>query len=106
MNPVYLLIVAVLCPAVVGAMSMALPRAAVSRRVWVCTAAPIVSLCVFGWYIAAHGTAATPPAVDGMPSLQLSVSFQPDRLGLFFALLVAAFGVLITLYARAYFGPD
>src|SRR5690606_8526329 len=29
-----------------------------------------------------------------------------DALSLFFALLVSGIGVLITLYARAYFGPD
>ena len=41
-----------------------------------------------------------------MPSLDLSLSFHADRFGTFFALLVAAMGFLVTLYARAYFGPD
>ncbi|RMH24293.1 MAG: DUF4040 domain-containing protein, partial [Planctomycetota bacterium] len=41
-----------------------------------------------------------------VPSLDLALSFNPDALGLFFAALVAGVGVLIALYARAYFGPD
>jgi NADH:ubiquinone oxidoreductase subunit 5 (subunit L)/multisubunit Na+/H+ antiporter MnhA subunit/multisubunit Na+/H+ antiporter MnhB subunit len=106
MDSGYALIFAIICPAVVGALSMALPRPAISLRVWACTAAPLVTLLLLGWHFARHGNAAAPASIDWMPSLQLSLSFQPDRLGLFFASLVAAVGVLITLYARAYFGPD
>jgi len=40
------------------------------------------------------------------PSLEIDLTFNPDRLGVFFAMLVAGVGVLIVLYARAYFGPS
>jgi multicomponent K+:H+ antiporter subunit A len=106
MESLHALIFAVLCPALFGVLGMIAPRRAIAARVWLAAAAPATSLLILGRHIAAHGTDGGPVGVDWMPSLQLALSFQPDRLGLFFAVLVAAVGLLITLYARAYFGPD
>src|SRR5690554_6133971 len=97
---------AVFGPALIGVIGMALPRRATALRVWLSVAAPVMTLVILGMHLAAHGFEAGPVGVEWMPSLQLALSFNPDRLGLFFALLVAGFGVPITLYARAYFGPD
>ncbi|MEC9373736.1 MAG: proton-conducting transporter membrane subunit, partial [Planctomycetota bacterium] len=43
--------------------------------------------------------------VPFVPSINLLITFNPDALGLFFAFLIAGIGVLIVIYARAYFGP-
>ena len=106
MHSVYALSLAVLCPALFGFLGMLAPRRAIALRVGIGVAAPIVSLIILGMQAALHGTDGGPVGVAWMPSIQLALSFHPDRLGFFFALLVAAVGVLITLYARAYFGPD
>ncbi len=85
---------------------MALPRRAIGSRVWISVLAPALSL---GALIAARtvgGAEPGPVGIEWMPSLQLSWSFNPDPLGWFFAMLVAGIGIPITLYARAYFGPD
>ncbi|MFW6335980.1 MAG: NADH-quinone oxidoreductase subunit L, partial [Phycisphaeraceae bacterium] len=44
--------------------------------------------------------------LEWIPSLHINVAFFNDGLGVFFALLVAGVGLLIVLYARAYFGQD
>ncbi len=106
MQSVHTLSFAVLCPAAIGLLGMAAPRRAISLRVWLSVLAPVISLIALLTHITLHGTDAAPVGVDWMPSLNLALSFHPDRLGLFFALLVAGVGVPITLYARAYFGPD
>ena len=106
MYPTSVLILAVLCPALFGLLGMAAPRRSVALRTWLSVSAPAVSLVLLAWHAVAHGTDARPAGFAWMPSLQLAFTFHPDRLGLFFALLVSGVGVLITLYARAYFGPD
>ncbi|HEX2972687.1 MAG TPA: proton-conducting transporter membrane subunit, partial [Tepidisphaeraceae bacterium] len=102
----YALSLAVFCPALFGLLGMLAPRRAIALRVGLGVAAPLASLVLLGTQIALHGTDGQPVGVAWMTSLQLALSFHPDRLGLFFALLVAAVGLLITLYTRAYFGPD
>ena len=44
--------------------------------------------------------------VEWIPTLHINLAFFNDGLGVFFALLVAGIGLLIVLYARAYFGRD
>jgi multicomponent K+:H+ antiporter subunit A len=52
-------------------------------------------------------TADTPTgSISWVPSLNLDISFLVDGLGAFFALLIAGMGVVVVLYARAYFGHD
>ena len=53
------------------------------------------------------GTRPDPAAgVEWIPTLHINLAFFNDGLGVFFALLVAGIGLLIVLYARAYFGRD
>ncbi len=97
---------AVICPALFGLIGMIAPRYFITQRVWWSILAPLVSFLIFSACLLWRGVDAGPLGVGWMPSLQLSLTFQPDRLGLFFALLVSGIGALIMLYARAYFGPD
>lgn len=106
MDWTYTLSFAVICPALFGLLGMMLPRRAIAPRVWLGVLAPVVSFALLWTCLALRGTEAGPIGIAWMPSLHLDLSYQPDRLGLFFALLVAGIGILITLYARAYFGPD
>ncbi len=41
-----------------------------------------------------------------IPLAKLNLQFNPDQLGLFFALMVSAIGLMVVLYARAYLGPN
>lgn len=97
---------AVVCPALLGLIGLMAPRRAIALRVGLAVAAPILSLAALAVHIAGSGLDAAPVGVAWMPSMRLDWAFQADRLGLFFALLVAGVGLLIVLYARAYFGPD
>jgi NADH:ubiquinone oxidoreductase subunit 5 (subunit L)/multisubunit Na+/H+ antiporter MnhA subunit/multisubunit Na+/H+ antiporter MnhB subunit len=106
MSPVGLLLGAILVPCASGLLTLALPRRAMGLRVLLATAGPVAALALLALYIAGHGVDAPPVSLAWMPDLQLNVDLHADRLGLFFALLVAGIGLLITLYARAYFGPS
>lgn len=106
MNPTYALILAVFVPALLGGVCLLPPRRWVGLRVAVALLAPALSLVCLATYLRSNGTTAGPVGVEWMPSLQLALSFNADRFGAFFALLVASVGVPIVLYARAYFGPD
>ena len=44
--------------------------------------------------------------IEWIPALHINLAYFNDGLGVFFALLVAGIGLLIVLYARAYFGKD
>ncbi|HLL87891.1 MAG TPA: hydrogen gas-evolving membrane-bound hydrogenase subunit E [Tepidisphaeraceae bacterium] len=106
MTPTALVSLAVFAPALLGAAGLALPRRTVGTRVALSVLAPVVSLVCLGLFVSQHGLTAGPFGAAWMSELQLDFTFNPDRLGTFFALLVAGIGLLITLYARAYFGPD
>ena len=41
-----------------------------------------------------------------IPLAKLNLQYNPDQLGLFFALMVSAIGLMVVLYARAYLGPN
>jgi multicomponent K+:H+ antiporter subunit A len=105
-----LILIAVFAPALGMAATLVLPRGAIALR----TLASIGSMglsvgCLLG-------VAASPPGgslgsaeavgVPFAPSINLDLTFMPDALGLFFALLVSGIGLLITIYARGYFGRD
>ncbi len=55
---------------------------------------------------AVRGGAAVRADVAWVPSLHLSLGLRADGFALLFALLVAAIGTLVTLYAASYLGPS
>ena len=101
-----LLLAAIVSPAAAGLATLALPRKLVLPRVLLALAGPIVTLILLGTFLLSHGTDAGRVSAIWMPSLHLDLAFLPDKLGMFFATLVASIGTLILLYARGYFGPD
>ena len=106
MDPTFLLVLAIGAPLVCGLASLLIPRSALGPRVAVAIAGPAIALSLLTTYVVQFGTAHAPQFVPWMPDLQPNLQFNADQLGLFFAFLVAGIGLLITVYARAYFGPD
>jgi len=106
MNPILLLTTAIFAPVLCGLAGMLLPRREVALRVSLSVLGPVLSLFLLGSLISGHGFEAGVFSAQWMPELQLNLQFNADRLGLFFALMISGIGLLITLYARAYFGPD
>ncbi len=100
-------LVAIFAPALCGAASLLVPRPALGARMVVAIAGPVLAIGALAYILAAHGfDRPTTVAVAWMPAFELDLAFNADRLGMFFALLVSVIGLLITLYARAYFGPS
>ena len=106
MTPTWLLALAIFAPVLCGLAGMLLPRKEVGLRVLATVMGPAATLFILGEFVRNHGFNAGVFTAQWMPSLQLNLQFNPDQLGLFFAFLVSGIGLLITLYARAYFGPD
>ncbi|MEX0652939.1 MAG: proton-conducting transporter membrane subunit, partial [Phycisphaeraceae bacterium] len=107
MDAVWLLTLAVLAPLMAGVVTLFLPRSAIGLRVWIATAGPAAAFALVAAHVASVGVSVEPTAsIPWIPSLHLNLAFLADGLGTFFALLVAGIGVLIMLYARAYFGPE
>ena len=106
MSLLLLLSFAVFAPVLVGAATLALPRSALRLRVLLNVLAPAATLACLATYVARAGIEATVPTLAWMPALHLDFSLRGDRLSLFFAFLVAAIGLLVSIYSRAYFGPD
>ena len=76
---------------------MALPLLPLAITAWLATLVPVVAR---GNSLAVRW--------EWVPSLNVSLSFHVDGLGLAFALLISGIGALILLYAQGYFGghPD
>jgi len=106
LNPIGYFLVGALAPALCGLVTLLVPRLWVLPRVLVSLLGPIVTLTALGMLMSGHGVAGTRGHWPWMSALKLDLTFNADPLGLFFALLVAGVGMLIVLYARAYFGPD
>jgi NADH:ubiquinone oxidoreductase subunit 5 (subunit L)/multisubunit Na+/H+ antiporter MnhA subunit len=106
MPPVYLLTIAIFAPLGLGLAGLLLPRRAIGLRVLLAVLGPVIALLLLGNHVAQHGVDQAIEGVAWMPDLRLNLELNPDRLGLFFAFLVSGVGLLIVLYARAYFGPD
>jgi len=106
---IFWLLIAVFAPVLTGLVTMRLPVRMLNTRVMVAACGPILSfLCVL-IHISHYGVAesdAGTAVVEWIPSLNLNISFLANGLGTFFALLVSGIGLLIVLYARAYFGRD
>lgn len=106
MDPVWILLAAIFAPVGCGLASLLLPRSSLGERMILAVAGPVAALVLLGLFIFNYGTEPGIFALQWMPTLDLTLAFNPDKLGLFFALLVSGVGLLIVLYARAYFGPD
>mgnify|MGYP005839489075 CR=1 FL=1 len=111
MTPISQLTLAIFAPLVCGLATLALPRHAVLLRVLLALVGPVAAFTLLGMHIATHGVGGIDALgeamyVAWMPELHLDLQLNPDRLGLFFALLVSGIGIAITIYARGYFGPD
>jgi len=106
MDPIILIVAAIFAPVTCGVLSLMLPRTAIGPRVAMAVAGPVIALLSLGVFIDQHSIGAVVETVQWMPAMKLNLAFNPDHLGLFFALLVSGIGLLIVLYARAYFGPD
>ena len=105
----YLILAAVCAPALSGLVTMLLGGSRRLPRLTLATAGPVASVALLAIHLGRHGVspADTPTGtIPWVPSLQLDISFLVDGLGAFFALLIAGMGVVVVLYARAYFGPD
>jgi len=105
----YLVLVAVGSPALAGLATMLLPDARRLTRLSLATAGPVASVVLMAIHLGRNGVspADTPTGtIPWVPSLNLDISFLVDGLGAFFALLIAGLGVIVVLYARAYFGHD
>ena len=108
-TPLTLILTAVFAPAVAGLATMVLPREQTTPRSLLALAGPLLSTLCLLLFARDAGIGAVAPEALSLPfapSLDFFITFNPDGLGMFFALLVAGVGTLIVLYARAYFGPD
>ena len=105
-----LLLLIVFAPVVAGMATLLLPRRLVERvrgaPVVIGLLGPIASLTGLWLFIDRFGLERGRVSAPWMPQLNLNWAFAPDRLGLFFACLIAGIGLLILVYGRAYLGPD
>jgi len=106
MSPTLTIILAVFAPLLSGLVSMLVPRGQVAARVAVALLGPVASVGLLLGFAVVFGVGSDVPSIAWMPSVKLNLAFHADQFGMFFALLVAVVALLITLYARAYFGPD
>ena len=108
LDPHLNLTLSVLAPLAAAVMCLAIPRALLGLRVALAVAGPAVAVGLLAYYVTNLGgpLEASPLHLAWMPSLKLDLAWNADKLGVFFALLVSSIGVLICLYARAYFGPN
>ena len=105
----YLVLAAIGAPVLTGLATMLLPASRKLPRLVLATAGPTASVVLVATHLGRSGvsTAGTPTgSISWVPSLNLDISFLVDGLGAFFALLIAGMGVVVVLYARAYFGHD
>jgi len=105
MPQVVWLLGAIFAPLVLGLLTLALPRRAISLRTGIAILGPVAAIALLAGYLQQYGHNAAIPSIDWAPAMNLNLALQADQLGIFFALLVAGIGLLITIYARAYFGP-
>ena len=105
MPPAVALAVAIFAPALLGGLTLALPRRMIFSRVLLTLLGPVFSLALIGLFLAGHGLNAGQVGAAWMPEVRMDFLLRADALGAFFALLVAIFGAGIVLYARGYFGP-
>lgn len=100
------LIGAIFAPLMMGLMTLVLPMRSIALRTFVALLGPLAAVGLLVGYLIQYGLNAPVPVIPWMPGFHLNLALRADELGMFFALLVAGIGLLITLYARAYFGPQ
>jgi len=105
------LLLCVLAPAVLGCVTLGLPRRAITARTLIALLGPVAAFIILAQHLATYGAAsiespAATPEIQWIPLLNMNLSFLADGLGGFFGLLVSGIGILIVLYARGYFGRD
>ncbi|MFG0251258.1 MAG: hydrogen gas-evolving membrane-bound hydrogenase subunit E [Phycisphaerales bacterium JB038] len=101
-----LILISVFAPVVISLLTLALPRQAITARTLISIASALLSTGCLVAVMVGRGFAGGPVGVPLAPALDIALTFNPDRLGLFFALLVAGIGIFINTYARGYFGRD
>ncbi|MEM9110542.1 MAG: hydrogen gas-evolving membrane-bound hydrogenase subunit E [Planctomycetota bacterium] len=126
MSSVWMVMIAVFAPVVLGLATLYLPRKAIELRTAVALGGPLtafVLLLMVTSGVSEHlghqhdksseqtasqfeADALTTGQLDWMPSLNINFAFLTDGLGLFFGLLVSGIGIGIFLYARGYFGRE
>ena len=98
---------AVFAPLIFGLITLRLPRRMIDLRTLVAALGPVGSIVALSIHLGSAGV--SPHATEvwpWVPLLHLNFTFLVDGLGTFFAFLVAGIGLMIVLYARAYFGRD
>ncbi len=100
---IHVLLMAIFAPAAFGALTLCLPRRAITARVLIALFGLLTSV---GALLMVGVQPDAVPTLSFVPSMHMDLVFNPDQLGVFFALLVAGVGALIVIYARGYFGPD
>jgi NADH:ubiquinone oxidoreductase subunit 5 (subunit L)/multisubunit Na+/H+ antiporter MnhA subunit len=103
-EPVWIATGAVLLPAIVGALLLALPRAEAAARA-LGVAASAGSLLLFAALLA-MGAQGVAVAWEWAPQLFLRVAWRLDVATLALGVLVAGVGALVLHFAGAYFGPS
>jgi multicomponent K+:H+ antiporter subunit A len=106
MHPTWLLFLAIVSPALCGCLTLCIPRKLLALRVALASLGPVAAVALLAWFVHAHGMRSSIPPIEWVAQVHLELSFLTGTLSLFFAFLIATFGLLIVLYARAYFGPD
>ncbi|MEM6507466.1 MAG: proton-conducting transporter membrane subunit, partial [Planctomycetota bacterium] len=126
MSSVWMVMIAVFAPVVLGLATLYLPRKAIELRTAVALGGPLtafVLLLMVTSGVSEHlghqhdksseqtasqfeADALTTGQLGWMPSLNINFAFLTDGLGLFFGLLVSGIGIGIFLYARGYFGRE
>lgn len=96
---------AIFAPLVTGLATLLLPRPSIALRTVLALLGPVAAVGLLAGYLVQYGLNTPVPVIPWMPELHLDIALRADQHGVFFALLVAGIGILITLYARAYFGP-
>ena len=77
---VWLLLAAVFAPALVGALTMLLPRTVHNGRTIAALLGPVVSLGALLAFASGHGVGAVLPGVPFVPSMPLNLTFNADGL--------------------------
>lgn len=106
MNVAWLLFSAILWPAICGLVTLLIPRMRVNLRVAAACLGPLISTAILACFVHVHGARTVVSPIEWVPTIHLELGFLTGPLSLFFAFLIAIFGLLIVLYSRAYFGPD
>jgi multicomponent K+:H+ antiporter subunit A/multicomponent Na+:H+ antiporter subunit A len=97
-----LLISALIAPFLLSLLMPALGRRLGAKVGWVALLAPVTSCVALACIATIPGPERGAAMWDWVPSLGITLTFNPDGLALFFGLVVSGVGVLVTGYAASY----